>query len=235
MAAIFEQNPIFKHLSEQEKICLSLNCKRKLYYPESTICLCGDVVKYIYFILNGRVILRNYTDSGQHITYSILCGGDMIGHTSAIEGICHITNAMALDACELLVINKNTFLELLKNNESFTIAVTICICEQLRSALSVIDDICGLDMPARLAKILLTLASNGNAKDGCASLHVGRISQNVLADIIGSSRQSVNRVLRDWEGDGVVVLSRTHIIICNKDKLEALSSLSSSIPTIAIT
>ncbi len=224
IAALLAQNPIFKHLSDEEKAHLSLNCSVRTFSSEQSIFTCGDTVKSLFVILKGRVLLNNYAASGQLITYSISCVGDMIGHTSIIEGICHITNATAFGVCEVLVINKDIFLELFKKNLTFATAVATFICAQQRYTLNVIDDICCLDMPTRLAKLLLTLGRHSNTQDNLSSLHVSHISQNILADIIGSSRQSVNRVLRDWENDGIVILNRAHIILCNKGQLEEIAT-----------
>ena len=89
----------------------------------------------------------------------------------------------------------------------------------MRLVRSILDDLYGLDVPSRLAKRLLALAENQEAAGRPDDVRVCRLSQISLASMIGASRQTVNKMLRDCRHQGIVELHREEIIVCDATRL----------------
>jgi CRP/FNR family transcriptional regulator, cyclic AMP receptor protein len=95
------------------------------------------------------------------------------------------------------------------------------LCERLRRTNEQVEDLAFLDLEARIAKVLVRLAEeNGKSPTGLVGV---KISQRALGELVGGSRESVNKHLQDWKRSGIIALEKGSIVIRDLDGLTALA------------
>src|SRR6185436_6764331 len=107
-------------------------------------------------------------------------------------------DATAMTDCELLVVLRRSILALLERRPDAAIGLMHVLCERLRRTNEQVEDLAFLDLEARIAKVLVRLAEE-NGEDGPRAKPIGvKISQRALGELVGGSRESVNKHLQDW-------------------------------------
>jgi CRP/FNR family cyclic AMP-dependent transcriptional regulator len=216
VAALLASHPLFRHLVEHERHDLARNCTKKEFRAGEMVFVKGDPGGAFHVVLTGRVLIVNYSINGQPVIYDVLCRGDNFGEVPAIDGKARTAHATTLDDTELLIIGRSVFLELITQNSRFALSLLDGLSRRLRFARALLDDLIWFDLPSRLAKRLLALVEKQEAfGQPSNAVRVCHLSQNTLAGMIGASRQTVNKLLRDWEHQGIVELHREEIIVSN--------------------
>jgi CRP/FNR family cyclic AMP-dependent transcriptional regulator len=228
ITALLANHPLFRHLPEHERLDLAKNGNIKEFDSGELVFAKGDPAGGFYIILKGRVVIGNYSAAGQQTIYDVLSSGDNFGEVSAIDGNARTADATTLEDSELLIIRRSVFLQLIIQNSGFALSLLETMCRRVRFARVLLHDLYWLDLPCRLAKRVLALAEKQEALDQPSGERVCHLSQNSLASMIGASRQTVNKMLRDWEHQGIVELHREEIIVCDATRLRDIADSSLS-------
>ena len=125
-------------------------------------------------------------------------------------------NATALTNCELMVLERRDVLPFLERNPKACMKLMEILCTRVRRSDERMSDIAFFDLPARLAKTLLSYPGQGH---GAAKLS---LSQRELAEMSGGTRENVNRCLRDWQRRGILELKDRWTIILKPEALREL-------------
>ena len=122
-----------------------------------------------------------------------------------------------MEACKLIVIHRQNFLEMVKQDSELSMHLLKLLCARVRYTSEMAEDAAILNVPARLAKRLLKLANEHGRKSD--SQIILTLSQSELADFLGVSRQIVNQYLKIWRERGWVKHARGKITICDATAL----------------
>jgi CRP-like cAMP-binding protein len=170
----------------------------------------GEPSDHLYVIRSGRVRILVQSRHGDEMTLSILGPGDTIGELSMIDGQPRSASAEAISAAELVTLPAGDVRAALRADPVLTLAAAAGLAAMVRRLTGGTADLVFLDLPRRLAKLLL-----GEAREEPSGrLRVDpRMSQSGLADRLGVTRQSLNRALaglirRGWispEGSGYLI------------------------------
>ena len=123
--------------------------------------------------------------------------------------------------CELMMINRRDFIPLLKDNPEIALKLIDLLCARLRRTSEQVEDLMFIDLPARLARILLKLAADA------AEAPQGRkiaMTQREIGQIIGMSRESINKQLRFWRQRNWVRLERGGIVVVALDEISDVAA-----------
>jgi CRP/FNR family transcriptional regulator, cyclic AMP receptor protein len=156
----------------------------------------GDPGDTLIVVLAGRVKVVVRSADGGELTLTIIGPGGTLGELSVADGGPRSADAETLEECRLLFIPRATVLELCSRVPSVAEALTGALAATLRRLTEATSDLIFLDMPRRVAKILL---SQPPGEDGVLRL---ALTQEELAHQVGSTRQSVNAALRGFEKRG---------------------------------
>jgi CRP-like cAMP-binding protein len=171
----------------------------------------GEPSEHLYVVRSGRIRIGVSSPHGEQLILSVLGPGDTFGELSVIDGGARSATAEALDAVELLAVGAAEARQVLEREPVLLLAVAGELAATVRRLTGSAGDLVFLDLPRRLAKLLLGEASPG--ADGRLRAAIG-MSQSGLAARLGVTRQSLNRALtglvrRGWvatEGADVVLL-----------------------------
>ncbi len=219
--AILSQHFLLKHLSDADLQRLAQLATTRSYNANEVVFLKGDPGTAMMAVLSGRVRICSYSPDGREVILNVIQPGEVFGEIAIIDGGERTADAFAMGPTLLLVLSRREFLPFLEHSPQVCIRLLEVMCNRLRLTSSQVEDFFFLDLRSRLAKRLLQLSETHGEPmtDGKRGV---RVSQHMLASMIGTSREAVNKQLRAWEGSGIVDVRRGAITILEHQRLEQI-------------
>jgi CRP/FNR family cyclic AMP-dependent transcriptional regulator len=188
--------------------------KKGVIFPKKqTVFTQGDAADSIFYIQEGKVRLTVVSKVGKEATLGILSEGEFFGEGSLAGQALRMGSATAMTDCELLRIDKKAMMEALHREHEFSdMFVAYLLARNIRYEEDLVDQLFN-SSEKRLARVLLLLAHFG--KEGVPETVIPKISQETLADMIGTTRSRVSFFMNrfrtlgfvDYGGDGLQVHS----------------------------
>jgi CRP/FNR family transcriptional regulator, cyclic AMP receptor protein len=155
-----------------------------------TIFTQGDGADAVFYIQTGKVRLTVVSKTGKEATIGILTEGDFFGEGALAGQIVRMGSAAAMTDCDLLRVNKKAMMEALHREHAFSdVFVAYLLARNVRYEEDLVDQLFN-SSEKRLARVLLLLAHFG--KEGIPETVVPKISQETLAEMIGTTRSRVS-------------------------------------------
>lgn len=177
------------------------------------ICSKGDAATQLFFILKGRVKVAALSEDGKELIVAILGPGELFGEIALIEDTEYTGSVWTLEQTELRVFNRQDFLALLHDQPSLALSLLMTVCSRLRKASELVEDISFLPFPVRLAKRLLALARSYGIPSSQGTRIELPLCQQELANMVNTSRESVNKQLAVWHKEGLVSTRKGYLAI----------------------
>lgn len=165
-----------------------------------------DAGGQLYVILSGSVKVAIPDEEGHEIVVAIEREGAVFGELALFDDAPRSATVTALEETQVVTLAREDFLRVLERNPRATRETLRLLARTVRRASGRIEDLVFLDVPARVAKCLLDLAT-AHARDEID------LTQDDLASFVGATRVSVNRALADLETQGAIAVGRRHITI----------------------
>jgi CRP/FNR family transcriptional regulator, cyclic AMP receptor protein len=214
---LLEQSPLFAQMDENSRRDLIGQAIPRNFAAGETICRIGDPGGSMMAVLAGTVRISLPTVKGKEIILGDLHTGELFGEIALLDGKPRSANATALTKCELLVLERRNVIPLLQRNPAACLQLMELLCARIRRSDERMADLAFYELPTRLAKLLLGYVTEKAGKEPRISL-----SQTELAEMVGATRENVNRCLRDWQRRGLVKLQDGWTVILDPDKLRSL-------------
>jgi CRP/FNR family transcriptional regulator, cyclic AMP receptor protein len=197
----------------------------------------GDPGHAMYIILSGKVKIGRYSPDGRENLLSILGPSDMFGELSIFDPGPRTSNATAVTAVRAVSIDRDTLRAWIAERPAVTEQLLAVVARRLRHTSSDITDHMFTDVPGRVAKQLLQLAQRFGALENGALRVTHDLTQEEIAGLIGSSRETVSKVLagfarRGWirvEGKSVVIIDAGQL--ARRAKVQPLHVERGGVPT----
>lgn len=182
----------------------------------------GDEGDRLLGVLGGQVRIYVMSSEGRELIMNVIMPGELFGEISLIDGKPRSASAVAIGPTDLLHIRRQDFLALLQRNCDLCLKFMAVLCERVRWTSGLLEDASLLDLPSRLAKRLLSLAHGIGEKQG-DGIRIGvKLSQTDLGNMLGVTREAVNKQLREWKRDGLLEVQDGQILILDPKGLTAL-------------
>ena len=186
-----------------------------------TIFHAGDPGDALFIVAGGQVKITIPPDDGSEPAILTTVGpGGFFGELSLLDGAARSATAVALDAVETHVLRREAFERLVDSDPALRKALLVALTAEIRRLTGQVEDLHFLDLPGRLARHLLRTAATATGRDPVdGDLLRGEIrlpwpyTQAELAGMIGASRQSVNRLLADLIGEGLLRFDGDELVI----------------------
>ena len=187
---------------------------RPVEFPKDTLIVGqDDHGDSLYIIQSGRVKVVLYGDSGREVILTIFRGGDFFGEMSLLDGEPRSANVIALEPTVALVLAREDFQRHLESRPNAALRVLEEMSKRLRHADAVIGNLALLDVYGRVARILIDLArKEGESQDEGIMIRE-RPTQQDLASMIGTSRETVSRVLSEFQRRGFLSMQGKSILL----------------------
>ena len=167
--------PIFKDLDAEELEAVSESCTPRNYPKNSMIILEEEFGDIVFIIITGTVKITRVNDEGKEVILSLLGPGEIFGEMAILDGEARSANALAQENCELIAIQRNEFLRLLRRNFKISFALMGELAKRLRKSDQQIEALSLSDAEHRIGVSILNLAEDmgvirkGQVKIGRAS------------------------------------------------------------------
>jgi len=212
--------PLFTQLSDEEVTRVTQAARERTYPKNSVILFEDDPGDALYVVLTGEVKVVLIGEDGREVILSILRSGDFFGEMSLIDDQPRSAHVIATEASNLMVLRRDEFRDCLEQAPRIALGLLQALSRRLRRADDKIGGLVLLDVTGRVARVLLELADEHDGE------HVPRkITHHMLAQMIGSSRETVSRTLRELADQGLIQVSRKDIAILDRSRLEDLAGL----------
>jgi len=183
----------------------------------------GDPGNQLYGVLSGHLKVMATGKDGKEIVFGVMSPGDVIGEIAVVDQEPRSATVVGLERSDLLTLHRRELIPFLESHPKAAIQLAAILANRLRRLSEHAEDAIFLPLPARMAKTLLALAGSYDAEPGSTAGIDIKLAQQDLGDMVGTSRESVNKQLRAWEEEQIVELKRSHIILLDRDALEEIS------------
>ena len=212
--------PLFSQLSEEEVASISRATRNRTYPKNSVIVFEDDPGDALFVVKSGQVKVVLIGEDGREVILSILGGGDFFGEMSLIDDQPRSAHVIAMEDSMLLVLYREDFHRCLERSPRIALGLLRALSRRLRSADDKIGGLVLLDVSGRVARLLLELADEGNGTTISRS-----ITHHTIAQMVGSSRETVSRTIRTFTENGLVAVSKQTFEITEREKLETLAGV----------
>ena len=215
--------PLFQGLGSKELDALipvartvSLANREELFHK-------GDEGAQVYVVIGGNLKVLTTSEDGDDVVFSILGPGEAFGEIALLGGTPRTATVTAIDPCELLIIDRRDFLSFLRGHPEVAINLLEVLAQRMKRVSEFVEDTLFLNLPLRLAKKLVSL-SRAYGKPHAEGLRLDlKLSQEEWGDLVGTTRESINKQLRAWTEEGLITIDRGYIVIHDRRGLEKLA------------
>jgi CRP-like cAMP-binding protein len=218
--------PMFEKLDERELDALLSTTRARSVPGGQELFHKGDRGSQVFVILSGRLKVMTTSSEGDDIMFGIMDPGEVFGELGLLleEGI-RTATIVAVDACELLVIDRREFLPFLRAHPEAATKLLESLAERLRRISEFVEDTHFLNLPSRLAKRLVGLSHKyGREATGGVKIDL-HVSQTELGDMVGTTRESINKLVRSWVQEGLVSMENGYITIHRPREIQAMAGM----------
>jgi CRP/FNR family cyclic AMP-dependent transcriptional regulator len=214
--------PIFADLQTAQLTELSGLLTVRRFAKGALLVVEGEPGDAFHLLLEGSVAVVRIAPDARETILSILKEGDFFGEMSLFDSSPRSASIKALTAVEVGVIEQAAILDLIERNPSIGRALVVSLSRRLREANTLIAATTSSDIRSRLALLLLNLTSNfGEAAENGTRITL-RLTNQQMADMIGTTRETVNRTLNKFWDERIIDMRTSNIIVTDKTKLETL-------------
>jgi len=221
---LLAQIPLLKNLSPQDLEDLGTLFRELKVQKGDVLFRKGSEGNVLYIIREGAIKIVLPSRLGDERIVAIFSSGDFFGEMALLDGMPRSADAVAIKTSKLLVLNRSDFLRFLRKSEVAIEKILSTLSMRLRKADNLLEETSFLNIPARLAKKLLEIGEAFGKKDGEGiKIHL-KLSQKELADMVGATRESINKELRVLREKGLVSVTEEAIFIHDIKRLKRRAS-----------
>ncbi len=209
--------PLFSDLSDGDLADIERIVKKKKFGKNEIILYQFDPGDSLYIVSKGKVKVVLYSKDGKEVLLSNLGPGEFFGEMSLLDGLPRSASVVAIEDSEAIILNRRDFLELIRNHPEIALKILTELSKRLRSADQKIGSLILMDVYGRVARVLVELAEKEGKRVKDDIVIETRLRQQDIANMVGASRETVSRVLKDFVQNGFISIDGKKIIIHNAD------------------
>lgn len=214
---LFRSLPMFKDLDHKLLHYLAEESQRRLFEAEDVICYQGDPGSTCHIVVQGRVRIFVMGDDGRELWVRILGPGEIVGEMAIFENLPRSASVEALERTLTLEMHREVLFECLQRSTTLALSLLQAMSARLRSSTVETEKMASLTVVERLMRRLRQLAewSGKPVSDGVRVMVP--TTQQELATMVGTSRESINRALVQLRRQGKVRLEKGWIVLLNEE------------------
>ncbi len=220
---VVRRAPLFTALDEAAAISLRASMDSVKIAKGSILFKEGDDGEHLYVIIDGKLKLGTSSGDGRENLLSILGPGEMFGELSLFDPGPRTSTATAVTDAKLLSLSHEKVIPWLKQNPEVSLQLLTRLSQRLRRTNEAVGDLVFSDVPGRVAKALIDLGDRFGKTTPEGLLVNHDLTQEELAQLVGASRETVNKALADFAGRGWLKLDGRSVLIADVDRLSKRS------------
>jgi CRP/FNR family transcriptional regulator/CRP/FNR family cyclic AMP-dependent transcriptional regulator len=220
LEAITAKVPLFEMLNPTE---LSVICSAMISRNYAT----GEMIVHeedeenqtFFLIAQGAVNVTVLTTEGKQTILATLRRGGFFGEMSLLDGEPRSASVVAAEDCRLLILYRKTFLDILQRFPKIAVQMLIEMSLRLRKSNRHINTLSMMSVYGRVADVVLQLGKETGRKIGNMVIIENRPTHQMIADMAGTSRETVSRILSQLQKKQYLTMDRKKLVILNEEKL----------------
>jgi len=189
---------------------------REKFYPKGSVILFeNDPGDSLFVVRSGRVKVVLIGEDGREVILGVLGVSEHFGELSLIDDRPRSAHVIAMEDSHLLVLRREDFRARVEASPKVAWALLAELSRRLRRADDKIGGLVLLDVPGRIARLLLDLADESGGQAIEKSL-----THQTIAQMIGASRETVSRAMKDFQDAGWITVERRRIALADRPALE---------------
>ncbi len=216
---VIRKAPLFTALDDASAASLLANMDSVKIAKGSVLFAEGDEGDHLYVIAEGKLKLGTSSGDGRENLLSILGPGEMFGELSLFDPGPRTSTATAVTDAKLLSLGQEKLIPWLATNPDVSLQLLARLAQRLRRTNEAVGDLVFSDVPGRVAKALIDLGERfGKQTDEGLFVHHD-LTQEELAQLVGASRETVNKALADFAGRNWLKLDGRAVLITDYERL----------------
>ena len=218
--AVLRAHPIFCDLDADAFEQLGRYAKPATLKRGATIFSKGDPGNSLIAVVSGTVKISISSPDGRSAILNLIGPGEIFGEVAVLDGQARTADATANSNCEIVVIDRREFLPFVRSQPSLAMKFIELLCTRLRWTSDQVEQVILQDLPGRLASALIRLTEKHSAAQGGRSIAV---TQQEISEMVGMSRESINKQLRAWSMRNWVRLEHGAIVVLDLGPLQEIA------------
>lgn len=215
--------PLFEGLSEHALKAIAPNIRVLAVERRDELFYKGDVGEQLFVIVDGPFKALTTSREGDEVVFEVMGPGDVFGESVLMDGAPRIQTVRAIDSASLIALDRRDLLAFMRAEPEVALRLLARLTERVRALCSFFEDVHYLNLPERLARKLVALSERfGRQQAGSVCIDL-RLSQEEWGDLVGATRESVNKQLKAWGEAGLVRRERGLLLIDDPAGIERLA------------
>jgi CRP/FNR family transcriptional regulator, cyclic AMP receptor protein len=216
---------LFRGLNIDERAAIIHRARIRNFAAGERIFAIGAPGDYMAAVLTGAIRITVPSPHGRELLLAILEAGELFGEMALLDGKERSADATANTSSVLAILDRYEVLSFLERNPAAWPRIVEILCDRIRNTDVQLAEVALLRLPARLAKAILRIASNDpNPAADQRQFHV-QLTQQDLANMVGATRETVNKCLAAWQRQGLIHIDGGQITVADRSRLESLVQL----------
>ena len=212
---------LFESLNQDELEALSDVTFTRTFGKDNVIILAEEEGDMLFILKKGQVKVSIVSEEGREVILSLLGPGSVFGELSLLDGKPRSANVVATEETNLLMLRRSDFVQLIFKKPQIATALLAELATRLRKTDRQIEGLALLDVTSRISETLLQLAAEQGAETADGVVIENRPTHLELANMSGTTRETVSRVLKRLEGHGYIFCSGRKITILREENWKA--------------
>ncbi|HYQ02435.1 MAG TPA: Crp/Fnr family transcriptional regulator [Polyangiaceae bacterium] len=215
--------PLFASLEPEVRKPLAALIRVRSYAARQFVVWEGQPGGTLFLSLSGFFKAVTTGADGREMILSVMGPGEVLGELSVLDGQPRSASVVTIEPGELASIDRPALLGLMNSSPELAVGLIEVLARRVRVLTKRFEILSSQDVPERLAQVLLNLAEKHGEASGERVRIPVRLSQQDLANMVGATRESVNKQLRKWTKDGVLRRETGCVIISDVPALRIAS------------
>lgn len=222
-AVIAQQTDILARMSEEDREALLALGDMQSFAKGQFVFRAGALGKHVYFLRRGRIKVYQPSHSGKEVILWFCFAGEMFGLAEVAQGGGRVVHAQACEDSEVLRLSQSQFFEFLRNHPDSSHLIMQVLSCRMRTLSEVIVNLVNDDVQTRIMKLILRLGARHGVRMG-QDIHLNlTLTHQEIADMVGTTRQTVTGVLSKLKRQGFMSLENRRIYIESPELLDEIS------------
>jgi len=221
--AVLRQHPIFCDLDSEALDQLCRYVKPVSLKRGATIYSKGDPGNSLYVVISGTAKMSISSPDGRSAILNLIGPGEIFGEIALLDGRERTADAIANTNCEVFIIDRREFIPFVRSQPTLAMKLIELLCGRLRWTSDQVEQIILKDLPGRLASALIRLTERHKLAPGSRTI---AITQQEISEMVGMTRESINKQLRAWAARSWVRLEHGAIVVLDAESLQAIAGSS---------
>jgi len=213
---------LFNSLKEKELEKIANLSSLHKYKKDNIILMEAETGNSLFIINKGSVKISRVSDEGKEVILTILKEGDFFGEMSLLNGKTRSANVTAIEDSELLMLRREDFFNLLHSHPELSITLLKELAKRIRVSDTQIKSLSLLDAVGRVASAVMQLVETGGTIEKGKMILDKLPSQQDVANMAGTSRETVSRAFNLFIKEGYIVKKGNKIVIEKFEKFKHL-------------